>query len=304
MHRIKRAATPIANRTKIHRHCPSPISPDQTMTTKSAVYTHGHAESVLRSHTWRTAANSAAFLLPHLQPTMTLLDVGCGPGTITADLALNYVSQGHVTALENAPSVLDTARAYAAERGAANITFVTGDVHALPFADDTFDVVHAHQVLQHVADPVRALAEMRRVAKPGGIVAVRDVVFGGMIWAPPVHDASMRRWLDTYCRVARGNGGEPDAGRFLHSWARQVGFDADKVECSTGTWCYHSESERKWWGGLWADRTLQSNFATTATKNGWATQEELETVAQTWRDWAADEDGWISLVHGEIIAHV
>ena len=103
---------------------------------------------------------------------------------------------------------------------------------------------------------------------------------------------------------ARGNGGEPDAGRFLHSWARQVGFDAHKVECSTGTWCYHSESERKWWGGLWADRTLQSNFATTATKNGWATQEELETVAQTWRDWAADEDGWISLVHGEIIAHV
>ena len=52
-----------------------------------AQYTHGHHESVLRSHRWRTAENSAAYLLPHLGPARTLLDVGCGPGTITADLA-------------------------------------------------------------------------------------------------------------------------------------------------------------------------------------------------------------------------
>ena len=50
-------------------------------------YTHGHAESVLRSHRARTAGNSAAYLLPLLRPTDRLLDVGSGPGTITADLA-------------------------------------------------------------------------------------------------------------------------------------------------------------------------------------------------------------------------
>jgi ubiquinone/menaquinone biosynthesis C-methylase UbiE len=106
-----------------------------------ATYTHGHHESVLRSHRWRTASNSAAYLLPHLRPGMSLLDVGAGPGTITADLA-HLVT--HVIALEQSDSALDHTRAGAAH--AKNVDFVVGDVHALDFADNTFDVVHAHQV--------------------------------------------------------------------------------------------------------------------------------------------------------------
>ena len=60
-------------------------------------YTHGHHESVLRSHTWRTVENSAAYLMTTLQPGLSLLDVGCGPGTITHGLAKELVkdrSQG------------------------------------------------------------------------------------------------------------------------------------------------------------------------------------------------------------------
>src|SRR5919112_3295210 len=127
----------------------------------AAVYTHGHHESVLRSHRWRTAANSAAYLLPYLSAGQTLLDVGCGPGTITADLA-TLVAPGRVTALEVTAEALDLARAEIGRRGLGTIDFVVGDVHALDFPDDTFDVVHAHQVLQHVTDPVAALREMRR----------------------------------------------------------------------------------------------------------------------------------------------
>src|SRR5262245_33426749 len=58
-------------------------------------YIHGHHQSVLRSHRSRTAANSDAYLLPHLQAGMTVLDVGCGPGTITCDLA-DVVAPGQV----------------------------------------------------------------------------------------------------------------------------------------------------------------------------------------------------------------
>ena len=65
----------------------------------AAVYTHGHHESVLRSHRWRTAENSAGYLLPRLKSGDRLLDVGCGPGTITADLA-THITPGRVTALE------------------------------------------------------------------------------------------------------------------------------------------------------------------------------------------------------------
>ena len=124
-------------------------------------YTHGHHESVLRSHRWRTAENSAGYLLPLLHPGMRVLDVGCGPGTITMDLADIVGPEGRVTALERTDDALDLARAEAAARGTTNVDFVVGNVQDLDLADRSFDVVHAHQVLQHVDDPVRALREMQ-----------------------------------------------------------------------------------------------------------------------------------------------
>ncbi|MGZ8753455.1 MAG: class I SAM-dependent methyltransferase, partial [Acidimicrobiia bacterium] len=136
------------------------------------VYTHGHHDSVLRSHTWRTAENSAGHLLPHLRPGLMLLDVGCGPGTITLDLARRVVP-GAVVGIDAATDVIDQARAALDDTNVGDVTFAVGDVYALDFDDATFDVVHAHQVLQHLTDPVAALREMRRVCAPSGVVAVR-----------------------------------------------------------------------------------------------------------------------------------
>src|SRR5947209_9742832 len=112
-------------------------------------YTHGHHESVLRAHTWRTAENSAAYLLPHLRSGLDLLDVGCGPGTITVDLATR-VAPGRVVGIDASDDVITQAR----QLEANNVSFAVGDVYALDFPDESFDVVHAHQVLQHLADPV------------------------------------------------------------------------------------------------------------------------------------------------------
>lgn len=214
---------------------------------ESAVYTHGHHESVLRSHKWRTVANSAAYLQPLLRPDMHILDVGCGPGTITVDFA-TYVPQGHVTGIDFSSHPFPDGRAAAAARGVTNVLFEQADATALPYADDTFDVVHAHQVLQHVGDPVRVLQEMRRVTKPGGIVATREADFGGMVWYPEVD--GMQDWRATYMRVARHNGGEPDAGRRLHAWAKKAGFDGANITCTAGTWCYTSPEEKKWWSEM------------------------------------------------------
>jgi len=110
-------------------------------------YTHGHHESVLRSHTWRTAQNSAAYLLGSLRPGMELLDVGCGPGTISVDLA-RLVSPGRVVGVDASADVIAKAQALGREVGASNATFLTGDVYALEMDDASFDVVHAHQVLR------------------------------------------------------------------------------------------------------------------------------------------------------------
>jgi ubiquinone/menaquinone biosynthesis C-methylase UbiE len=262
----------------------------------AAVYTHGHHESVLRSHRWRTAANSAAYLLPHLTPGLSLLDIGCGPGTITADLAAR-VAPGRVTAVEVTDTALGLARAEAAARGQTNIEFVVSDVHALDIPDAPFDVVHAHQLLQHVTDPVSALREMRRVCRPGGIVAARDSDYAAKTWFPAIPE--LAEWQTLYRRVARANGGEPDAGRRLLSWARAAGFT--QVTATSATWCFATPEDRAWWGGLWADRVVQSDIAGHAVASGMATPADLLRIAAGWRRWAAADDGWLSVLHGEIL---
>ncbi|MEU3316469.1 methyltransferase domain-containing protein [Streptomyces sp. NPDC006662] len=265
---------------------------------ETAVYTHGHHESVLRSHRWRTAANSAAYLIGELRPGMRLLDVGCGPGTITADLADLVGPGGRVTAVDAAPDVLDQAAAYAAERGVEGaVDFAVADVHALEFPDDTFDVVHAHQVLQHVGDPVRALREMRRVCRPGGIVAVRDADYAAMTWYPAT--PGLEEWLELYRRVARANGGEPDAGRRLLSWARAAGFT--EVRASATAWCYATPEEVAWWSGLWADRTTASSYAEVVERGRQATGAQLAGIAAAWREWGAAADAWFSVLNGELL---
>ncbi|MGW0905851.1 class I SAM-dependent methyltransferase [Streptomyces sp. NPDC002853] len=266
------------------------------MPEETAVYTHGHHESVLRSHTWRTVANSAAYLVDAVKPHIRILDIGCGPGTITADLAA-LVPDGHVTGVDHAPGILDRARATAAERGLSNVEFAVADVHDLDYPDDSFGVVHAHQVLQHVGDPVRALREMRRVCAPGGIVAARDADYSAMAWYP--RPPALDGWLDLYRRVARANGGEPDAGSRLKSWALEAGFD--DVTASASTWCYASAEERAWWSGLWADRTVASGYAQLAVEGGHTDPGELRTFADAWREWGEREDGWFAVLHGEIL---
>ncbi len=260
-------------------------------------YTHGHAEPVLRSHRWRTAENSAGYLLPHVQRGMNILDVGCGPGTITVDLA-RLADPGVVTALEVSAEVLALSRSEAARRDRRNLAFVVGDVLALDFPDDTFDIVHAHQVLQHLGDPVAALAEMRRVCKPGGIVAARDGDYAAFTWFPEV--AELDEWLQLYRTAARANGGEPDAGRRLLAWAHAAGLR--DVTATSSTWCFSTPDDRAYWGGMWADRIVNSALARQLVDTGAATSADLQRISAAWRTWAGDEDGWFSVLHGEFLA--
>lgn len=259
-------------------------------------YTHGHHDSVLQSHRWRTAANSCAYLLPHLHPGLRLLDVGCGPGTITADLAA-LVAPGPVVAVDAAAGILAEARRTVDARNLDNVTFEQADAAALPYPDGHFDVVHAHQVLQHLPDPVAALRELRRVCRPGGVVAARDADYGGFVWTPP--DAVLDRWLDLYLAVARANGGEPEAARWLVPWARQAGFT--ELTASASAWVYATVGERRWWGGSWADRATRSAFADAARARGLSTDDELTAIAEAWRRWAASDTGWLTIPHGEIL---
>lgn len=255
-------------------------------------YTHGHHPSVVAQHKRRTAEEAAAFLIPHLQPGMRVLDVGCGPGTITTGLA-RIVAPGEVVGVDVAEAILDDARAYARDQRVKNVRFEPASVYELPYAKASFDAVFAHQVLQHLSRPVDALRGMKRVLRPGGLVAVRDSDYGTMTWWPK--SPGIARWLEVYHAVAEHNGADADAGRRIPAWLRATGFDA--IEVTTSTWTYVEPDDIRNWGESWAARITESALAGQAVAYGIATPAELAAIASAWRAWAREPDAFFTFIH-------
>lgn len=265
-----------------------------------ARYSQGHHDSVLASHNVRTVDDSAAYLRPHLAAGMRVLDVGCGPGSITLDLGRIVGPAGQVIGIEPVEAPLEAARRLAAELGDERTRFETGDVYALEYEPRSFDVVHAHQVLQHLGDPAGALRAMAALVRPGGIVAVRDVDYASISVYPELPE--LTDWLGLYRDVARANGTEPDAGRRMRAWGNAAGLGDATITAST--WVFADPERRAWWGGMWERRILESDIARHAVEFGFADRERLEAISRAWRRWADDPDAWIGLTHGELLAVV
>ncbi|GJF00390.1 S-adenosyl-L-methionine-dependent methyltransferase [Phanerochaete sordida] len=266
-------------------------------------YLPGQADTIVNVFATRRVADSAAYLQPVLQPHMKILDVGCGPGSITIDLA-RHVPQGHVTGVDTevASETLDKARARAAKEGVANVAFAVADGLSLPFADGTFDVVHSHQVIQYVDDPVHFLGELRRVAKPGGFVAVRTWDLGLFAFHPKV--ARLDESVEVMVRTFQATGREPYAGRNLHVWARKAGFDSAKVGISSSNEIRRTAEERKLFGPTAKHFSTKSDIARVAVSKGFVTEEELKETERAHDEWEANEDGWHIAVHVEMLAQV
>ncbi|GAA6034257.1 hypothetical protein JCM8097_003810 [Rhodosporidiobolus ruineniae] len=262
-----------------------------------AFYPAGHHESVLKAHRARTAANSAPFLLPLLRPTDTLLDVGCGPGSISCTLAQHVAK---VTGIEHesaGEATLEGARLLAKDLDVADrVSFHFADALALPFEDNSFDVVYCHQVLQHVPDPVGVLREMRRVSKR--LVAAREADRGSFVHYPDP-DGLLSRFDELWYAVSRAGRGEPDAARRLKSWALEAGFGKDEVDVQAGS----TRPDVKEWGTGFAERTTKSGFASKVLELGLSSQDELERISQAWREWAEKDDAWVGYIQGDLLAY-
>ena len=261
------------------------------------IYVHGHHESVLRSHTWRTIENSAKYLETYLTPESRLLDVGCGPGTITLDFA-EKLNAGSVIGIDTSEDIIEKALEGVSTPDRKNCFFKVGNAYNLDFDDNSFDIVHAHQVLQHLKDPIAAIQEMRRVVRPGGIVAIRDADYGGMIWSPA--SPKLNDWMQIYQEMTSQNNVEANAGRFLFSWVSQIHFTS--ISVSSSTWTFATPEMREWWGDLWAERIQKSTFSEQVLRLGLADQEKLEGLSDAFRHWANQPDGFFLVPHGEILA--
>jgi ubiquinone/menaquinone biosynthesis C-methylase UbiE len=260
-------------------------------------YTHGHAPATVQQHARRTADEAAAFLLAELRPGMRLLDVGCGPGSITRGLA-ERVAPGEVIGLDLSRETLAAAREEAAARGLQNLRYEEGSVYALPFADASFDIVYAHQVLQHLREPAAALREMLRVLRPGGLVAVREVDWGTAAYWPP--DPWIDRFVEVHFKTWYRNGGEPRMGRRLRALFNAAGVS--ELQITAAVWCYATPSETAEWGESYAARLLTSPMGERAVEYGHASRADLEAMAAAFRAWAVHPDAFWAFLHVAALA--
>ncbi len=260
-------------------------------------YTHGHAPATVRQHARRTAEEAAAFLLPALRPGMRLLDVGCGPGSITRGLA-ERLAPGQVVGLDLSRETLAAAREDAAARGLENLQYEEGSVYQLPFPDASFDVAYAHQVLQHLREPGAALREMLRVVRTGGLVAVREVDWGTAAYWPP--DPWIDRFVEVHLKTWYRNGGEPRMGRQLRALFNAAGVT--DLQVTAAVWCYATRSETVEWGESYAERLLTSPMGERAVEYGYASRADLEAMAAAFRAWAVHPDALWSFIHVEALA--
>ena len=169
----------------------------------------------------RSLESHAAHLLPHLKPGIRILDFGCGPGTISVGLA-KAIEPGELHGIDMEASQIELARAAAQAGGHNNATFHVGNALELPFEDNYFDVAQCHTVLTHIPDTQAALREVKRVLKPGGIIASRELICESS-FLEPNREEFVAAW-QIFIRLLSANGAHPEMGKELKNAFLVAGF--------------------------------------------------------------------------------
>lgn len=231
-------------------------------------YTMGYAEAFVRRLEERSIRFEGAFLLPHLRSGMSLLDVGCGPGSITVGLA-RTVAPGPVVGADASHGQLERARRNAAESGVGNVEFRTALASELPFSEGTFDAVFMNALLMHLADPRAALLEAFRVLRPGGVVGVRDMDVRASVDVssePRPENHLGDGPIEVFRKVVIANGGNPDIGGSLRALLHGAGFDRIDVGLSPdlaadqAAFAARADHLTALWNGTIGQRAIELGF--------------------------------------------
>ncbi|KUJ15069.1 UbiE family methyltransferase [Mollisia scopiformis] len=251
----------------------------------------GEDVSVTKFYGDRTVLTSCAYLLQYIKPDMTILDVGCGPGTITAGLS-KIVPDGKVTGVDVTSPIIERARSTFPLPEFPNLTFAVGDAMKLSdFKDNSFDVVHAHQVLIHLTEPITALQEFYRICKPGRIVACREGNGRRILSLKPDLPAIRQYWDNTVALIDR-NGGHIDAGGHLEEWAQKVGFqdNGGKIVLNMGELRFPSHLEG-----------MKGESAEQAIRAGIATRDQMDIWREAWEEFDRTKNNEFVFETGEIL---
>lgn len=217
-----------------------------------------------------------------------LLDCGFGPGTITLNLA-EVITRGEVVGVDIEPLQVSRASALARARNVENARFEVADVYSLPFPDASFDAVFEAHTLEHVREPRRALVEMRRVLKPGGIIGLCDPDDTTMRMLP-VTDFT-RAFLALFLKAAEHDGSPyyaPEQRRLL----RELGFI--RREAFTFTECYSTPEGIESAAQAMVEWLQQPRTIELSIREKWATRGDLDELIAGTRAWGEDPDALVA----------
>lgn len=265
---------------------------------EQAIYTHGYSDMIVGVMAARTAERNAAFFLPHLRPGMRALDIGCGPGSITVGLAA-AVAPGEVIGIDVEPGQVARARAMAQQRSVENVRFEVASGDHLPFPNGYFDAAFEHTVLEHVANPLAVVREMRRVLKPGGGIGLADGDWGTHALAPAL--PLVVAGFDLYEQLWRSNGGDPSVGRRQRALLREAGFPRATVRGAAEVRA--SEEATRIWGEGIAFLLEEARSVGRIAALGLADCAAVSQYAAALRDWSRHPDALWAAIRFEAVAH-
>ena len=260
-------------------------------------YTMGFSEDYLKALRRYTAEANAAHLLPHLRPGLRILDFGCGPGTLSVGLA-KAVVPGELHGVDMEESQIDLARETVKWYGVDNAIFHVGDVTDMPFEDGFFDVAHCHNVLMHVPDTAAVLTEVKRVLKPGGLIACREMISGCSFTEPDF--GVIRKAWDMFEDLVEADDGHPQMGKELKGHILKAGFTNIRVTASVDI--YSTPADVAFIYGIALQWFLSPEITEAAIKYGASTRELCDAIADAYARWKEHPAAVVGVAHGEVVA--
>lgn len=267
------------------------------MTGQNLNYSGGYSNHTLSQFSTRTIAREGAFLLPYLRDDMSILDCGCGPGSLSLDLAKRLQKTGNIIGMDIQAGQLAAAQEQAEQCGLDNVQFLQGSVFSLPFPEQYFDCVLAHAVLYHIPNPEKALQEISRVLKPEGIVALRDAdMYADIIY--PRNSTLDAAWNLIY-QVFALNGANIVFGREQKGQLLAQGFSPLSLSASFDM--FTSAQEVSDYARFWIDfmGSLHKNLI---LEHQLASENELNIFMQAFTDWAARPEAYCARARCEAVA--
>ena len=266
-------------------------------TSSTPDYTMGFGDDMMAAAFRNTAETNAAYLLPHLRPGLRVLDFGCGPGTISVGLA-KAVAPGEVHGVDMEASQVELARSVAAHQELENAVFHVGDVTELPFEDGYFDVAHGHNILMHIPDVPTVLSEVKRVLKPGGLIACREMICEASFTYPDF-GVIQQAWQMFEDLIATDDG-HPQMGRELKGRLTEAGFVNARISASFDT--YSTADDIDFIHGFAHQWFLSPDVTETAISYGAGTEDLSERIRSAYDRWKDHPAALCALAFGEAAA--